>query len=54
MLQLVYNVQICNHATCSHFHHPLWNTFATNMVPIDTISTDTNAPLLKYYCLTML
>ncbi len=26
-VQLVYNVRICDHATCSHFHHPLWDTF---------------------------
>jgi hypothetical protein len=28
MLQLVYNVHICDHAMCAHCHHSLWNAFA--------------------------
>jgi hypothetical protein len=28
MLQQMYNVHTCDHATCPHFHHPLWDTFA--------------------------
>ncbi len=57
MLQLVYNVHPCDHATSSHFHHSLWNAFATNcfiMIPIDIINKATNVPLLKYYYSTML
>ncbi len=30
MLQLMYNVHTCDHATCPHFHYPLWDTFTTN------------------------
>jgi hypothetical protein len=53
----MYNVHTCDHATCSHFHHPLWDTFVIsflNMIPIDTINMATNVPLLKYYYSTML
>jgi hypothetical protein len=27
MLQLMYDVHICDHDTCPHFHRPLWDTF---------------------------
>jgi hypothetical protein len=30
MLQLMYNVHICDHVMCPHFHHPLWDTFVIN------------------------
>jgi hypothetical protein len=30
MLQLLYNVHTCDYATCSHYHHPLWDTFGTS------------------------
>jgi hypothetical protein len=30
MLQLMYNVHTRNNEKCSHFHHPLWDTFATD------------------------
>ncbi len=26
----MYNVHTCDYATCPHFHHPLWDTFATS------------------------
>jgi len=26
----MYNVHISDHVTCSHFHHPSWNTLATS------------------------
>jgi hypothetical protein len=26
----MYDVHTCDHATCSHFHHPLWGTFVTS------------------------
>jgi hypothetical protein len=29
MLQLMYNVHTCDHVTCPHFHHPLWDTFGS-------------------------
>jgi hypothetical protein len=32
MFQLMYNVHTCNHATCPHFHHSLWDTFAINFL----------------------
>jgi hypothetical protein len=51
MLQLMYNEHTCNHATCSHFHHSPWDTFATSfltMNPIDTISTATNVLVLLF------
>jgi hypothetical protein len=53
----MYNVHTCDHATCPHFHHPLWDTFATSffiMIFIDTINMVVNVPLLKYYCSNML
>jgi hypothetical protein len=57
MLQLMYNVHTCDHATCPHLHHPLRYTFVTSffiMIPIDMINMATGVPLLKYYCSTML
>jgi len=57
MLQLMYNVHTCDHATCPHFHHPLWDIFATSffiMIFIDTINMVVSVPLLKYYCSNML
>jgi len=55
MLHLMYNVHTCNHATRPNFYQPLWDTFATSltMIPIDTISITTSAPLLKCYYSTM-
>jgi hypothetical protein len=57
MLQLVYVVHTCDYAMCPHLHHSLWDTSATSffiMIPIDMINMATSAPLLKYYCSTML
>jgi len=53
MLQLVYNVHTCNHATCPHFHYPLLDTIATFffiMILIYTISKPINVSLIKYQC----
>jgi len=57
MLQLIYNVHIhvimpCVHisTTCYGIHLQL----IYDMILIDTINTVISAPLLKYYCSTML
>jgi len=32
MVQWMCNVHTCDHARCSHFHHPLWDTFVINFL----------------------
>jgi hypothetical protein len=46
MLQLLYDIHTCDHATYLHFHHPLWDRFAI-MIPIDI----TNKTIkIQLYC----
>jgi hypothetical protein len=56
MLQLMYNVHTCDHAMCPNFysHYEIHLQLILTMIPIDTISMGTNAPLPKYYYSIML